>query len=320
MKKLILIDGNALLHRAFHAYPPFTTPSGELVGAVYGFTTLLFSVIEKLSPTHIVVAWDVKGETFRKKEFAEYKAQRGPMDESLVSQIERTKEMVAALNIPQYGIEGYEADDIIGTIAMVASQRTQETLPAGRQVKDSRTQDIDVQVIIVTGDRDALQLIDGKRVVVYLPVQNKYAQSVVFDEEKFKEVYGLDPMQIVDLKGLMGDSSDNIPGVKGVGKVTATQLVKDFGSVEEIYKNINSDKIKPRTRQLLLDDKEMGIKSRSLAEIYRKVPLEFDWDKCLLSDYDKAKVVDLLTKLDFKSLINRLPEEKFEKDVVDIFV
>ena len=198
--------------------------------------------------------------------------------------------------------------------------RTQETLPAGRQVKDSRTQDIDVQVIIVTGDRDALQLIDGKRVVVYLPVQNKYAQSVVFDEEKFKEVYGLDPMQIVDLKGLMGDSSDNIPGVKGVGKVTATQLVKDFGSVEEIYKNINSDKIKPRTRQLLLDDKEMGIKSRSLAEIYRKVPLEFDWDKCLLSDYDKAKVVELLTKLDFKSLINRLPEEKFEKDVVDIFV
>ena len=313
MKKLILIDGNALLHRAFHAYPPFTTPSGELVGAVYGFTTLLFSVIEKLSPTHIVVAWDVKGETFRKKEFAEYKAQRGPMDESLVSQIERTKEMVAALNIPQYGIEGYEADDIIGTIAMVAFEKTQK-------IKNSKNQNDDVQVIIVTGDRDALQLIDGKRVVVYLPVQNKYAQSVVFDEEKFKEVYGLDPMQIVDLKGLMGDSSDNIPGVKGVGKVTATQLVKDFGSVEEIYKNINSDKIKPRTRQLLLDDKEMGIKSRSLAEIYRKVPLEFDWDKCLLSDYDKAKVVDLLTKLDFKSLINRLPEEKFEKDVVDIFV
>ena len=313
MKKLILIDGNALLHRAFHAYPPFTTPSGELVGAVYGFTTLLFSVIEKLSPTHIVVAWDVKGATFRKKEFAEYKAQRGPMDESLVSQIERTKEMVSALNIPQYGIEGYEADDIIGTIAKVASQRTQE-------LKESSPHDFGVQVIIVTGDRDALQLIDGKRVVVYLPVQNKYAQSVVFDEDKFKEVYGLEPKQIVDLKGLMGDSSDNIPGVKGIGKVTASQLVKDFGSVDEIYKNIESEKIKPRTRQLLIDDKEMGIKSRHLAEIFKEVPLEFSWDKCLLSDYDKAKVVDLLTMLDFKSLINRLPEEKFEKEVVDIFV
>lgn len=305
MKKLILIDGNALLHRAFHAYPPFTTPKGELVGAVYGFTTLLFSVIEKLSPTHIVVAWDVKAPTFRKKEFSEYKAQRGPMDESLVGQIERTKEVVEALNIPQYGIEGFEADDIIGTLSMV---------------ENNKTVDEDMQIIIVTGDRDALQLVNDKKVVVYLPIQNKYAQSVVFDEEKVEEVYGMKPRQIVDLKGLMGDSSDNIPGVKGIGKVTATQLIKDFGSVEGVYSNINSEKIKPRTRQLLLDNKEMGLKSKHLAEIFREVPLDFNWEKCLLSDYDKKKITDLLTELNFKSLLNRLPEEKFEKEVVDIFV
>ena len=207
MKKLILIDGNALLHRAFHAYPPFTTPKGELVGAVYGFTTLLFSVIDKLSPTHVIVAWDVKGPTFRKKEFEDYKAQRAPMDESLVQQIDRTKEVVEALNIPQFGIEGYEADDIIGTISKVAFEKNQN--------------DVGVQVVIVTGDRDALQLIEEKKVVVYLPIQNKYSQSVVFDEDKVMEVYGMKPKQIIDLKGLMGDPSDNIPGVKGVGKVTA---------------------------------------------------------------------------------------------------
>ncbi len=209
MKKLVLIDGNALLYRAFHAYPPFTTPKGELVGAVYGFTTLLLSVIEKLSPTHVVVAWDVKGPTFRKKEFDDYKAHRAPMDESLVDQIGRTKEVVEALNIPQFGIEGYEADDIIGTLSKVT-------------IDDKE----DEQIIIVTGDRDALQLVEGKKVVVYLPIQNKYSQSVVFDEDKVVETYGMNPKQIIDLKGLMGDASDNIPGVKGIGKVTATKLIK----------------------------------------------------------------------------------------------
>lgn len=302
-KKLVLIDGNALLHRAFHAYPPFTTPKGELVGAVYGFTTLLLSVIEKLSPTHVVVAWDVKGPTFRKKEFDDYKAHRSPMDELLVSQIDRTKEVVEALNIPQFGIEGFEADDIIGTLSKLA-------------VNDKD----DEQIIIVTGDRDALQLVEDKKVVVYLPIQNRYSQSVVFDENKVVEAYGMSPKQIVDLKGLMGDASDNIPGVKGVGKVMATKLIKEFGSVENIYKNIDSESIAPRTRKLLMEDKEMAIKSRSLAEIFREIPMEFDWDKCLMSDYDKQIVIRLFEELGFKSLMNKLPEQNLEKEVIDIFI
>ncbi len=306
MKKLVLIDGNALLYRAFHAYPPFTTPKGELVGAVYGFTTLLLSVIEKLSPTHAVVAWDVKAPTFRKKEFDDYKAHRAPMDESLVSQIDRTKEVVESFNIPQFGIEGFEADDIIGTISKVASQKNQNNE--------------DIQVVIVTGDRDALQLVEGKKVVVYLPIQNKYSQSVVFDEDKVVETYGMTPRQIVDLKGLMGDSSDNIPGVAGIGKVTATKLVSEFGSIENIYKEIDNKNIPPRTRKLLEEDKEMAFKSRFLAEIIRDVPMEFDWDKCLVSDYDKNKVLELFTELNFKSLVNRLPEVGEEKEIIDIFI
>lgn len=325
MKKLVLIDGNALLHRAYHAYPPLTTPKGELVGAVYGFSTLLLSVLDKLSPTHVVVAWDVKGPTLRKQGFEAYKANRGPMDEDLVTQIERTKEVVTALNIPQFGIEGYEGDDIIGTIARRAIARNQEIKKSPRGYSGltsfARTQDDEgVQIVIVTGDRDALQLIKGKEVVVYLPIQNKYSQSTVFDENSVLETYGMKPKQIIDLKGLMGDSSDNIPGVKGIGKVTATTLVKDFGSVEGIYKNIDDERIKPRVRQLLIDDKEMAFKSLELATIDESVPLEFVWESCLLSDYDKQKVIKLFEELDFKSLIKKLPEDNWGKEVQEIFI
>lgn len=305
MRKLILIDGNALLHRAYHAYPPLTTPKGELINAVYGFSSLLLSVLEKLSPTHCAVAWDVKGPTFRKKEYAEYKANRGPMDEDLVSQIERTKEVVQTLNIPQFGIEGYEADDIIGTLSRMASDEPSED---------------DTQVVIVTGDRDAVQLIDGKRVVVFLPIQNHHSQSVVFDEEKVMEVYGIKPKQIIDLKSLMGDASDNIPGVKGVGKVTATKLVQSFGDLEGIYKNIDDPQISKRTRELLLADYEAAKQSLYLATIDRKVPLSMSWEDCLLADYEKEKAIKLFEELNFKSLVSKLPGDTFEKNVVDAFI
>ncbi len=302
MRKLILIDGNALLHRAYHAYPPLSTPKGELVNAVYGFSSMLLSVLEKLSPTHVAVAWDVHGPTFRKQEFDEYKANRGPMDVELADQIGRTKEVVEKLNIPQYGIEGYEADDIIGTLSKLASVEE------------------DVQVVIVTGDRDSLQLIKGTKVVVFLPIQNHHAQSVVFDEEKVKEVYGLLPKQIIDLKSLMGDPSDNIPGVKGVGKVTATKLIQEFGSLHSIYENIEKAKITPRIKNLLLTDREMADKSYHLATIDQNVPLELSWNDCLLTNYNKPEVVTLFEDLNFKSLIAKLPKDLWEKEVQDVFI
>ena len=292
------------MHRAYHAYPPLTTPKGELINAVYGFASMLLSVLEKLSPTHVAVAWDVKGPTFRKLKFEEYKANRGPMDEDLASQIDRTKEVVTILNIPQFGIEGFEGDDIIGTLARTAVDETDEK---------------DVSVIIVTGDRDSLQLVRDKRVVVYMPIQNHHAQSVVFDETKVEEVYGLKPRQIIDLKSLMGDSSDNIPGVKGVGKITATKLVQTFGSLEEIYKKI--DQVTPeRVKKLLLEDKVMAEQSYQLAEIDQQVPLKFDWEECLLTNYEKEKATDLFNELGFKSLIAKLPKDNWEKDVMEVFV
>jgi len=305
MRKLVLIDGNALLHRAYHAYPPLTTPKGELVGAVYGFSSLMLSVLEKLSPSHVVVAWDVKGPTFRKKSFEQYKAQRGPMEEDLVSQIDRTKEVVEKLNIPQYGIEGYEADDIIGTLSRTAIDEPDE---------------VDVQVVIVTGDRDALQLIKDKKIVVYLPIHNRYSKSEVFDEERVKEVYGLNPEQIVDLKALMGDASDNIPGVRGVGKVTATKLIQDFGDVDNVYKNLKSEKIKERVRTMLTEGEEMARKSRELAEIDKNVPLDFDWESSLMTNYNKNKAIQLFEELSFKSLIPKLPKDEWEKEAEEVFL
>jgi len=305
MRKFILIDGNSLLHRAYHAYPALTTPKGELINAVYGFSAMLLTILEKLAPTHVAVAWDVKGPTFRKVEYAEYKANRGPMDDDLVSQIDRTKQVVETLNIPQFGIEGYEGDDIIGTLSRLATDEDDEK---------------DTQVVIVTGDKDSLQLIKGKQIVVYLPIQNRASQAVVFDEQKLEEVYGLKPRQIVDLKSLMGDASDNIPGVKGIGKVTATKLIKEYGSLKGVYESLDKGQVSPKTKSLLVEQKEMAEQSHHLAEINQEVPIKINWEDCLLTNYDKSKATKLFEELNFKSLILRLPKDHWEKETEDIFL
>ncbi len=305
MRKLILIDGNSLLHRAYHAFPPLNTAKGELINAVYGFSSMLLTILDKLSPTHVAVAWDVKGPTFRKMEYVEYKANRGPMDEELATQIERTREVVSVLNIPQFGIDGYEGDDVIGTLARQATDEKKEK---------------DTQVVIVTADRDALQLIKGKQIVVYLPLQNRASQAVVFDEDKVIETYGFKPKCIVDLKSLMGDSSDNIPGVKGIGKVTATKLIMNFGSLEGVYKNIDSDKISKKIREMLIADKDMALQSYKLAEINKEAPLKINWEDCLLTNYDKNKAMELFKELNFNSLLSRLPKDFWEKETEEIFL
>ena len=305
MRKFILIDGNSLLHRAYHAYPTLTTPKGELINAVYGFSAMLLTILEKLAPTHVAVAWDVKGPTFRKVEYAGYKANRGPMDDDLVSQIDRTKQVVETLNIPQFGIEGYEGDDIIGTLSRLATDEDDEK---------------DTQVVIVTGDKDSLQLIKGKQIVVYLPIQNRASQAVVFDEQKLEEVYGLKPRQIVDLKSLMGDASDNIPGVKGIGKVTATKLIKEYGSLKGVYESLDKGQVSPKTKSLLVEQKEMAEQSHHLAEINQEAPIKINWEDCLLTNYDKSKATKLFEELNFKSLILRLPKDHWEKETEDIFL
>ena len=307
MKKILLVDGNSLLHRAYHAYPPLTTKEGELVGAVYGFSVLLLTTIEKLSPTHMAVAWDIGKETFRHGIYAEYKAGRPEMDVDLFNQIERTKEVVSVLNIPQYGLAGFEADDLIGTLSLKASKEK------------------DAQIVIVTGDRDALQLIKDKKIVVYIPVNGGWGKSgvdrgtAIYDEEAVVAKYHLRPDQMIELKALMGDASDNIKGVKGIGQVTATKLLEQFDSVEELYENLERLKTTERIKKLLTDDMVSAFLSKKLATIDRNVEIEFDWQKCKLADYDRDGAVELFQKLEFRSLLSRLPSDKWEEDLGEVF-
>lgn len=305
-KRLVLIDGNSLLHRAYHGYPRFTTPSGEVVGAVYGFTSMLLSALEKLSPTYVAIAWDVGKKTFRTEEYAEYKAGRAETDQELVDQIDRTKQIVTALNIPQFGVTNYEADDVIGTLATQA-------------VNDDR----EVQVVIVTGDRDALQLVEDDRVVVYMPAGggafSKDRGASMFDETAVKAKYGLTPKQIIDLKALMGDASDNIKGVPGVGQVTATKLFEQAGSVEEIYEKLESLKISPRVKKLLQDGRESSFLSKKLATINKETPIKLSWKDCELADYNREKILAIFDELRFKSMVNKLPKDKWEEDVEEVF-
>jgi len=304
MKRLVLVDGSSLLHRAYHGYPGLRTSEGELVNAVFGFSSMLLRMVEQLQPTHVIVAWDVKGKTFRHKMYDEYKAGRAKTDQELIDQIDRTKEVVMNLNIPQFGVPGYEADDIIGTLAQQAFEKKE----AGKK-----------EVIIVTGDRDALQLVRGEKIKVYMPAKGKKAGSAMFDEKAVRLKYGLSPKQLVDLKGLMGDPSDNIKGVKGVGLVIGTRLLQQGGDLDGVYRNLESLEVSERVKSLLRKEREEAFKSKVLGTIECGVPIDLDWDRCKLSDYDKEKVTKLFEKLEFRSLLSRLPKDSWEKEVEEVF-
>ncbi|MDO8619605.1 MAG: DNA polymerase [Candidatus Daviesbacteria bacterium] len=287
MKTLVLVDGNALLHRAFHATPPFTTSKGELVNAVYGFTAMIFKVITDLKPDYLAVAWDEKGPTFRHQAYTQYKATRAPRDESLSGQYKRVFQIVDSLNIPEFSVSGYEADDLIGTLAVQATK-----IP-------------NLEVVIATGDRDIMQLINH-RVKVLMP-KKTMADVGLYGEEEFAAKYGFEPKKLTDYKGLAGDASDNIPGVNGIGDVSATNLIHKFGTVEEIYKPENLKTLPERMQSLLAEGAEQAVMSKKLATLDLKAPIKLDLKKCVTQDFESEKVLSLLQELEFKSLLNRIP-------------
>ena len=303
-KKFILIDGNALMHRAYHALPPLTNKKGELVNAVYGFTSILLKVIKELKPDYMACAFDVAGPTFRDKEYKDYKAGRVKPAREFYDQIPKIKEVVKALNIPICEKQGFEADDIIGTLAKQASQASQKF------IKSKVHKAGELETVIVTGDLDALQLIDNDTKVYTL--RKGIKDTVIYDEEAVKERYELEPKQIIDFKGLRGDPSDNIPGVSGVGEKGAINLLKDFHSVEELYqaieKNETGDLIKPRIKEKLIAQKEQALMSKKLATIKRDMDIKLDMEKCAWGDYDKSELIKLFRELEFYSLIKRLEE------------
>lgn len=285
MKKLVLLDGNAIVHRAFHALPPLTTKKGELVNAVYGFASLLLRVINEIKPDYILATFDLKGPTFRHEEFKEYKATRVKAPDELYAQFGRVKEVARAFNIPVFEKEGFEADDLIGTLV------------------EQSAKEIGLENIIVTGDLDTLQLVNDKTRVYAL--RRGMSEATIYDAAEVLKRYGLKPEQMIDYKGLCGDASDNIPGVKGIGEKIAVELLKKYGSIENIYKNLSE--IKGANHDKLERDKAQAIMSKRLATIVKNAPVKIDLSQAAIQAFDREKVVELFKELNFFSLINRIP-------------
>ena len=340
-KRLIIIDGNALVHRAYHALPPLSTKKGEIVNAVYGFLLVFLKAIKEFQPDFIAATFDLRAPTFRHEKFKEYKATRKKAPDELYSQMPKIKELLKNFNVPIFEKEGFEADDVIGTIAKLA-QIPHQKFGGGQEI----------ETIILTGDLDALQLINRNTKVYTL--RRGLKDTILYDEKAVREKYdGLGPEQMSDFKALKGDVSDNVPGIPGIGEKTAISLIKEFRNLENLYKeieNINpvrksgaldptaisfgkginitsqppqgaglSNGVKvlpkekigilnPRLLTLLKDYKDQAFFNKTLTDIDNDAPIDFNIEVCNWNGYDQEKVVQNLKEFEFYSLIERLPQ------------
>lgn len=285
LPKILLLDSNALIHRSFHALPPLTTPKGEQVNAVYGFANALLKAIKDEKPDYVVACFDAGRETFRNEIFDGYKAHRKETDTALIDQFPRVRQIVDVLNIPAFEQKGVEADDLIGSLATIAT-------------KDG------LQTVVVTGDNDALQLVNDS-VSVY-SLRRGVTDTLVYHRDDVLGKMGVFPEQIVDYKALSGDSSDNIPGAPGIGPKTAVELLGKYQTLDNIYDHL--DELKDRPRQILADNKETVMMSRRLAAIRLDLDVELDLKVADVANFDFSKVVGLFQELDFKSLLAKLPQ------------
>ncbi len=288
---LLLFDGNALVHRAFHALPPLTQPkTGELVNAVYGFASTLLKVFADFKPTHWAIAFDRPTPTFRHEMFEEYKAQRPATPEELKSQIKKVHQLVAAFHIPVFEIDGFEADDVLGTLSKQADEQGVET-------------------IIVTGDNDMLQAVLPR--VKTLAPRRTFTDTVLYDEQAVEQKYGIKPEQLPDFKALVGDVSDNIPGLPGVGEKTAAKLLQQYGSLQGIYDHIE-DITPGKLQNTLREYRAQAFRNKELSTIVKDVPIKLDLKTCQVSHYDRNEVARLFQELEFINLLPRLPQMKAE--------
>ena len=283
-KTLLLIDSHALIHRAYHAFPPtLRTKDGEVVNAVFGFSKLMMEVIAKFKPSHVIALFDAPGPTVRHDQFAEYKINRKKPEDDLLNQIPRIEELLNAFDIPILRVPGFEADDIIGTI-------------------DDRHSGDWARTIIVTGDRDLFQLVD-EDTFVYM-AGSAFSQSQLYDIEGVKTRMGIGPEYITDYKGLFGDTSDGIPGVRGIGDKTAITLIQEFGHLEEVYQKI--EQIPPRYKNKLEENYEMAVLSKKLATIIKDVPLSFDFAEAEFGTFDPVALRQFFVEMQFNSLMGKL--------------
>jgi len=302
-KRLIIIDSNSIIHRAFHALPPLTTKKGELVNAIYGFLLVFFKAIKEFQPDFIAATFDYPAPTFRHKKFKEYKAKRPPAPEELYQQIPKVKEILKGFNVPIFEKEGFEADDLIGTIS--------EKFPKKQIFPE-------IETIILSGDLDTFQLVNSQTKIYLL--RKGVKEAVLYDEKAVEKKYqGLAPEQILDFKALKGDPSDNIPGVPGIGEKTAIELLNQFGTIENLYQEIEeksekAKKLKSKLKEILLSSKEQAFLSKDLAQIKKDVSIDFNLKKCCWEKYDREKIIKIFQNLEFYSLIKKLSEVKTQKE------
>ncbi len=287
MKTLLLVDGHALTHRAFFALPPFKTSQGVPTNAIYGFLTMLYKALTDFNPDYLAICYDTPKPTFRQKLFKEYQIQRPPTAGELKTQIPILKEVLKKGGIFQAEKEGYEADDVIGTLTKVAKDKG-------------------LKVLILTGDRDIMQLIDGNIFVV--TPQIGFSKTIIFDRQKVVERYGIQPEQVADYKALVGDQSDNYPGIRGVGPKTAIELLQQFGSIENMLKQI--DKIEnEKLKKLIVDNKKELELSKKLSYLVTDVNVKFDLNSAKFAGFKKAMKGELL-KLEMRSIASRFFDSK----------
>lgn len=300
-RKLMVIDGNSIMNRAFYGLlgpKMLSTSDGFYTNAIYGFLNILIKFLNDEKPDYLAVAFDMKAPTFRHKQYQGYKAQRKGMPDELAVQMPVLKEILDAMNIKRIEVEGYEADDVIGTLAKYAEK-------------------IGMKIVIVTGDRDALQLV-SESIRVKIPTTKMGKTEVQdYDEEQISKLYGLKPHQFVEVKALMGDSSDNIPGIPGIGEKTALELIKKYGTIDNIYENIEKLELKERLKRLLIENKELAYLSKELAKIDVNIPIDIKIDEYKIKEYNYEVLFSLLKRLEFTSIINKLGLKKYGETAGD---
>jgi len=304
---LVLLDSHAIIHRAYHALPEFLSSKGEPTGALYGLCSMLMKIITDLKPDYIVACYDLPQKTFRHEAYDQYKAGRAKTEDALILQLKNSRQIFEAFNIPIYDAPGFEADDVLGTI--VEKLKNNPSSSSGR----------DINIIIASGDMDTMQLVDDKKVQVYT-LKKGINDTILYDEEKMIDRFGFKPNLLPDYKGLRGDPSDNIIGIKGIGEKTATNLIVNFGTIEEIYKQIKKDEkvflkkgISPRVLELIKNNEEEALFSKTLAKIRTDAPVDFKLqEKTFWENADLKKIENMFSVFEFRSLYSRL-KSFFEK-------
>ena len=306
MKKLVLIDGNSIMNRAFYGImgsKALTTKDGKYTNAIYGFLAILFKLLEEETPEYIAVAFDLKAPTARHKLYEGYKANRKGMPEELAEQMPIIKEILRAMNIDIIEKEGYEGDDIIGTLSRYGENQG-------------------LEVTILSGDRDTFQLATDKVTIKIPRTKAGKTETELFDREKVKEVYGIEPKQLIEVKGLQGDTSDNIPGVPGIGEKTALSLIQKYGNIDNIYEKLEKGEsdLKGKQKEKLEENKDLAFLSRTLGRINLEVPIEDNLEDLKLEEWNKTEVLKIFKELNFKRYIERFNLQEENTENTDIKV